>query len=450
MLRIFLASTAAVCLALAAGSAQANSTCVEGVCQERLTADQVLIQADKLVAERRFDEAKPLLAALDSAGQKKMETSFLIGFVAAETGQIDEAISRFRSVLNDHPSQTRVRLELARAMMIKGNNGAADHHFRLAGQDKNLPTEINQLIKTSRSILRDQRNWSFGLDVGIAPDTNINNGTGAETVDVNFGGLYIPLSLDANARQRSGIGQSLATSGRVRLGLASNAKMLIEGNTQVSNYKGKAADDFAVQLGVGPEFNLSGNTTLSLQATGAQRWYGGKRATLGLGGRATLQHEFSTQQRVAVSLDARRNDSSLSADYDGWQFGGYASYERVIARSMIASLGVSVRRDSFASKGHSNTDFGANAGIAGELPLGITASLSGGISRAIFDAPLAFFSNEARADWRYDGRLQLGLRSIRLLGFSPSVTYSYNRNASTLDLYSSDRHRVKFGLARYF
>ena len=41
--------------------------CEEGSCKIRLTADQLLVTAEKLVTEHRFDEAAPMLAALENA-----------------------------------------------------------------------------------------------------------------------------------------------------------------------------------------------------------------------------------------------------------------------------------------------------------------------------------------------------------------------------------------------
>jgi outer membrane protein len=36
------------------------------------------------------------------------------------------------------------------------------------------------------------------------------------------------------------------------------------------------------------------------------------------------------------------------------------------------------------------------------------------------------------------------------MGFSPSVSYTYTLNASSLSLYESKRSRFAFSLARYF
>jgi outer membrane protein len=428
-----------------------EQSCGDGVCTVRLTADQVLAKADLLVSQHAFAEAAPLIAALENAPQYTMERRFLAGYSAIETGDIDTAITQFRAILDNHPEQTRVRLELARALMIKGKTGGADYHYRLAQEDKSLPADVVATIRTARGILRDQRQWHFNFDVGIAPDSNVTNGTNAESIDVAFGNQTVTLRLDDTARAKSGIGQTVGGSGSVRLKLSNKTAFLIDGDGQFVNYKGTAFDDIATQLAAGPEFRLSDTTTLAVQAVAAQRWFGGRSTNTSGGIKSALQHTISNRDRVGISVDARRIESGVSGIYSGWQIGTYATYERVIARSMIASASIFGRRDALNSSAYAGYEFGTNIGIGGELPLGVTAGVSGGISRARNDGPLALFQSQpARSDWRYNARVNVGLRSIRVLGFSPSVTYTYAENASSLSLYDSHRHRFRFALARYF
>jgi hypothetical protein len=117
---------------------------------------------------------------------------------------------------------------------------------------------------------------------------------------------------------------------------------------------------------------------------------------------------------------------------------------------MIASGSLFVRRDALNYSAYASREIGASIGIGGELPHGINAGLSGGISRAEYDAPFKQLSATARRDWRLNARLYVGLRSVRVLGFSPSLTFTYNRNGSNVALYDSQRSRIRFGLMRYF
>jgi outer membrane protein len=419
-------------------------------CTIRATPEQVLAEADRLIAANRFDDAAPLLAALEATPQFAMERRFLLGYSSMETGKTDEAIKHFRAALAIRPDQTRVRLELARALESKGKLGGADHHYRLAQDDGSLPDDVLSTIHSTRGILRDRKSWSTRFDIGIAPDSNINNGTNAQSVDINFGPFQLPVALDGDARRKSGIGQSANVSTTYRTSLAQRTKLLIDVDTSATNYKGKSADDFAVQLAVGPEWQTSDRMSVSLQALGSQRWYGGKTVSQGGGMRAGVQLDLSDGQRVGFSLDGRYAKSGFSDAYSGWNIGGQATYERVVARSLIASATLFGRRDLTEAKAYSGLEFGASVGIGGELPFGINAGVSAGASRATYDGPIAIFSADPRKDWRLNGRAFIGLRKMRVLGFSPSITYNFSQISSSLSLYDSERHKVRFGLARYF
>jgi outer membrane protein len=428
-----------------------QGSCAEGFCTVQLTSAQMLAKASDLVAQHQFDEARPLLLALTNVPGIAPDLHFLAGYIAIESGDTQAAVNHFRAALAVNPKQTRVRLELARALMLQGKKGAADYNFRLAEQDANLPPEIEATIRASRGLLRDTREWHLNTNFGFAPDSNITNGTDAQSVGVNLGNnQIIPLTLDANARRRSGIGQTGSVSGGWRGRLGESWAMLADVDAQGTNYSGTEVDDFTGQIALGPELKLSDATLLSIQGIGSQRWFGGKRASTQFGSRVAVQSTLDAGQRIGLSLDARHTTSAINADYTGWNVGAYATYERVMMRSMVASISVFGRADTLASKAYSSREAGFSLGIGGELKHGINAGISGGVSRAVYDAPLISFASEPRKDWRVNARVYVGIRSIRVLGFSPSVSYSYSRNGASLPLYQSERSRFIFDLARYF
>lgn len=442
---------AASLLSPAAAAAEAvQGRCADGVCRVSLTPDQLLAKASDLVAQHQFADAQPMIAALSALPAYNVQTNFLSGYIAVESGDTKAAIRHFRTALAADPKATRIRLELARALMLEGKRGAADYNFRLAAQDADLPPEIAATIRTSRGLLRDTREWHLSTQFGLAPDTNITNGTNAQTVDLIYGNQTIPLTLDANARRRSGLGQTGSLSAGWRGRLGETLALLVDLDGQGTNYDGSEADDFTGQLAIGPELKLSETVQLSAQAIGSRRWFGGVLASTQFGTRIGLQADIGRTQRIGLTLDGRHTNSALNADYSGWNLGAYATYERVMMRTMVASATVFARTDMLASKAYSSREVGVNLGIGGELRHGINAGVSGGVSRAVFDAPLLAFSPDPRKDWRFNARVYLGLRSIRVWGFSPSVTYSYSRNGASLPLYQSERSRFAFELARYF
>ncbi|QTD57546.1 surface lipoprotein assembly modifier [Parasphingorhabdus cellanae] len=428
-----------------------------GTCRFQVTPAQLLAKAQALVQAKEYDRALPLVEVLGQVPGLRMQQQFLAGYIAVETGDLKKAIKTFRSILDENPGQTRVRLELARSYLMSGKEASADYHFRLAQNDDNLPDEIARTIRNTRSILRDQRVWRFSFDFGFAPDTNINGATNAETIDVYpevispiFGPGKRDLTLDEDARQTSGIGQTAGFSGGVRLKASDRLAFLFDAETRVINYKGKASDDIIGQIAAGPEFRIARYASISLQAVGQQRWYGGRLVTREYGGRMGFQAALSQGQRLGIQLDGRRTESKLSDSFSGWQIGGNATYEHLIGKSLIATAGVFAQRSLLKSDEYSNLNYGVNLGIGGELPFGLNAGVSGSISRSTFDEVEDFYSREKRKDWRSFGRAYIGSRKIKFLGFSPSVDYNYSRVDSNYDLYQMNRHRVNFKLAKFF
>jgi hypothetical protein len=424
--------------------------CTDGICTVRLTAPQLLAAAEKAVSAQRYDEARPMLAALTHAPEMAMERHFLQGYVAAQTNELKTAESEFRAVLRDRPDMTRARLELAQVLLRQGKEAAADHHYRLAEEASDLPPEIEQTIRQVRGFIRSRRNWTFNVNVGLAPDSNINNATSAQAIDIYFTPKPVSVPLNSDARRKSGVGQTVGANGSVRLRLKDGLAMVVDASGQFTNQRGTDADDLSALIAAGPELTLKNDARLAVQAVGYTRIYGGTVAQQGPGVRVSYQQNLPKGQRVSGLIDVRKIDSHFSPAYDGTSYSAYLTYERVIRRSMVASATVYARRDDLRSDSYSSKEIGVNLGIGGELPKGINAGLSTGISRALFDEPVLMLDPDSRKDWRFSGRANIGLRSIRVLGFSPSVTYTFTKTSTNVPLYRNERHRVEFALARYF
>lgn len=454
MIRL-LAALLAPLAVLMAGTAPAAAEsildrCTAETCKARLSPDQLLAEAQELVAARRYAEAKPLLAALATVPALRFEARFLTGFVAEQTGDYGHAEALFRAILNDDPKQTRVRLELGRTLLAMGHAAAADHQFRLAAESEDLPPDIARSIRSVRNIIRSKRAWSVNVDLGIAPDSNINNATGADTITVLFGTQPIPLALDKGAKARSGLGVTGSVDAGLRLPIARDTLLLVDADAFGTEYKRGAYDDLSLELASGPEFKLSDKVRVRAEVVAAQRNFGNRVASRQFGVKGGLELALDDKQRLGFQVDARDTDARFDANYDGVQVGAYATYERVIARSMIASASAFARRDSLRADPYSNTELGGVLGIGGELPKGLNFGVSAGASRAVYDAAIPFFALEPRRDWRLNARLTIGDRAIRVLGFSPTASLSYGRSDSTIAYYATERTRVRLALARYF
>ena len=442
-------AAALMSLSTSAAAQDALPICSFGSCRIELNAAQMLARTEQLVEARRFDEAAPMIAALAQAPEMKLQSRYLSGFVASEQGDYARAADIFKAILADDPNQTRVRLELARAMLGMGQLQGADRQFRMAQQD-DLPPDIARAVRGAREVIRSQRLWRLDMDLGIAPDTNINNATSANSVNIQFGDLSLPVRLDDEARAKSGTGQVASLNAGVRLPVSGRAAILADLNGNGTNYVGRAYDDFMVQGALGPQLHLSDKASIFAQGLAAQRWYGGTDASRQFGARFGGQYAFTDKTRAGLQIDARRTSAQFDRNFSGWQVGAYANAEQAVSRTMLATGGLFVRRDALLAASYSNVELGGSLGIAGELPWGVNFAVNGTGSRAIFDAPMGLFSRDPRRDWRVGANLSLGNRKLRLMGFSPQVNIGWNRTLSNVPIFANDRLRFRFAAARYF
>jgi hypothetical protein len=419
-------------------------------CQVLLTPQQLLGAIERLVVEKRFSDARALIAALQQAPGFTLQTRFLTGYMAAQEGDFASAARAYKAILADDPGQTRVRLELSRAMMALGQGAAADRQLRLAQQSRELDPDLARLVRGAREVIRSRRAFRADLSLGLAPDSNINNATDARVVNVRLGDFELPLSLNKDARARSGTG--ITANGSVATRLPVGGDMFFLGNVDASgtNYPGARFDDYLVQVAAGGDVQLSDTVSASLQGVGAQRWFGGTVASRQVGARAGVQVALDDTRRLGVQADLRRTTSNFDSGFGGWQGGLYASYETPFGKTAVANAQVFARRDWLRSEALSNVELGVGAAVAGELRWGINYSFGGTVSRARFDAPLTIFSAEPRRDWRLISHASLGYRKLRVFGFSPQVSWQASNVDSSLDFFRSERNRFTATLARYF
>lgn len=431
-----------------APSPAGQPACDGASCTLTLSAEELLAVADRLVFARRFEEARPLLAALERSGRFAAETAFLQGYLAAEVGELALAERRLRRALALRPDLVRARLELARVLALSGRHPEADHHFRLA-QAAELPEDVAQVVEASREMLRDRDRLGFNLTFGAAPDSNANNGADETSIDLIVDGRKLPAELDEDARRKAGIGAYGLLALRLRRGWSERAWLVTEAVARGARYSGGAPDESYVSLAAGPEARLAPGLRVSLLATGAAHVRGDETALHALGVRSTL--EWSRPGAVwTASLKASRLGSELSPAYEGGEVGGAVSYRWALSRTAAAAITAHGSRRWARADAYSGLEAGLAAEVGREWPLGLNAGGSVELSFYRADAPLLLLSQDARRDQRAGLRLFVGSRALRWRGFSPSVTYSYARTWSNLSLYDTDRQRLAFEITRFF
>lgn len=411
---------------------------------QQLSAAQMLALAERASAADDLEAAQILYAALerDPVRAVRNEARFRLAALRSAAGDLTGAALLLRRILDEEPGAQRVRLELAVVLQRLGDLSGARRAFREA-QAGGLPDDVARVVDGYVSRLRSLQPYGASLEVGIAPDSNINQSTASDRLGTVFGDLV----LDDAARGRSGLGLLIdadAHAELVRLGAlrfvgrtSVNATGYVE--RQFGSATGKASVGAELQAGAGQ---------LSMQAGAIARNFGGapysrsEFASLDLvgplGRRAQARAEGS-----AEAIDNLRNDLQ-----DGHAYSASVGYERALSSTRGAGIFASVERQSLSDAGYSTT--------SGQLTIfayqsfgqaSVTAAAS--LGRLAADEAL-FIYREARSDRIVRLALSLTHRRLQAFGFTPVVRLIAEENASNIAIYDYRRLRSEFALARAF
>lgn len=410
---------------------------------ENLSAHDVLAIAGNLVDAGRYDEALSLLDRLAADGVGGPERDFLDGMIAMARKDHARAEAMFRKMLAGDPKLVRVRLELARTLFLEKKDEQADYQFRLAIAE-HPPEAVVRNVARFREAIRARRAWRFNLELGVAPDSNINSATTREQVEV----LGLPFRLNEDARAHSGVGLLAAADASVRLRRFHQAPICLGAYGRVLRYGDTRFNDIYVGGEAGPESRLAGGR-LRVAATGLRRWHGGKPLVTTLGGRLKFDKVIGGRTGLEASLAFRHNAYAGRDDVNGWDVEGGVAINRALSPSTLGFAWASVQRSIAHDPGQSNWQGRIGFGVLKELPRGLRPQVTFAAARQVNDAPLALFG-AVRRDWRLEVSASIYKRDWNVMGFAPSLRLTWTRGFSTIALYDQKRLRAEAGIAKAF
>jgi outer membrane protein len=315
------------------------------------------------------------------------------------------------------------------------------------------PTERDRsLSPTAAPPARSARKteWSLRVDASAVADSNVANATDRETVEIDYGGVVLPVPLDPALREHGGIGFGASASAGVDVPVSRMVTFAADAEAYLLDHEGDRTDDASVLIALGPELRWSQATEAAVQLILFERWYGGETANRGVGVRGRLRQQVGDRRHVTLRIDGRVFESGYGEDFGGSQASAYLTYEAVLAPDLAASFGAYARREWLEGERFSSVDWGAFTGFNHFLDRTFAIGASGGVSRIEYDEPLLFLSPDPRRDWRLFGSAYIMTRRPVLWGLVPSLTYTYNRTSSSILFYRADRHRLRLGLSRSF
>ena len=455
---LFRALAATACLLLAV---PAWSAVVEPVppptSRAGMAAD--LAKARALVNRGLFDEALDVLRPLTRGREVEADVRFLIGLAAIGASQrpgvgeedgealLDEAIAALRTMLIADPGLVRVRLELARAFFLKGENNQSRRHFErvLAG---NPPAGVVDNVRRFLAEIRARRRWSLYVGFALAPDTNIG-GTSDERI-IHINGL--PFRRDTEELTTSGIGVSVWSGGEYQYPLGERLRLRTGANASRREYGGSRFDQTFVSGHVGPRWLVDRNTEASVLASVQRRWSASAPDYDALGGWIEAGHRFS--RRVTANARASWHDRRYRTRtfLDGPVADVSLSGTWVVTPTVRANAALGWGRDRPQTEQWRHDRRWLRVGVTVALPRGFTVAGSGELRWADYQGN--WFPHTTGGEPREDRirslRASVHNRAFSWQGFSPQVSLVHEVRTTNAQLYDYKRTGGELRFVRLF
>lgn len=412
----------------------------------QLTAAQLFQYADSARDSGDFATAEAAYRALATNPdiELRSEARFRLALMLADRmGRHRDAAIELRRILDEKPNVARVRLELARMDAMLGRLGAAEREFRAAQASGQLPPDVERAVRFYASALAAAKPVGGSIELALAPDSNINRATRADTLGTVIGDF----TLSDDARAKSGLGLAARAQGYARLPLGTKTRLLARVSGSGDFYRTGKFDDYALALQLGPEFQW-GADRITLSAGPSWRWFGQQPFSKGWGGSAVFQHPLGkrTQLRTEAALsrlDNRRNDLQDSTIY-----AGTLGLDRAFSPRFGGGLQLRASRTAARDPGWSDWTGGGSAYLFREFGR-TTLVIDGNYGRLTADERL-FLYPKKRVDDRYGIGLSATFRAIQWKGIAPFVRLRAERNRSTVGIFDFSRRAAEVGVTSAF
>ncbi len=423
--------------------------------------DEAAIRA--LIENGRFGEA---LARLPPPGRAAgPESSFLYGLAAIgasrrpglsdaeQVALLDSAIAALRAVLIDDPGLVRVRLELARAFFLKGEDSLARRHFErvLAGEP---PPNVAANVGGFLARMRARKRWSFHLGAALAPDSNISSASEERTIYA----LGLPFQRNADELPTSGVGVALWGGAEYQHPLGRRLRLRAGANAALRNYKGSGFDNLSVSGHLGPRWLLDAHTEASLLASVRRNWVGGLPGVSGLphsrelGARLELGHRASPRVTTFAQASWHRRRHRSRTELDGPVVDASLSGAWAVAPTLRLRLSGGYRRERPLLLRWRHHSRWLEAGVSAALPRGFTVGGGAEIRWTAYRGD--WWPNtrdgSSRRDRTLSLRISLHNRGVTVHGFSPELVLVKEKRTSNAQLYDYRRIRGELRFVRQF
>ena len=419
-------------------------------------------EARALMDAGRYMEAVSVLGPLVQGEVVEANTLFLYGLAAlggSQQGEVpegtreallDQAIASFRAMLIEAPGLVRVRLELARAFFLKGEDGLARRHFEyvLAGDP---PAAVVSNVQRFLSEIEGRGRWSYRIGAALAPDSNIGGTSEERTIYI----FDLPFERDQGELTTSGVGVSVWGGAEYQKPVSESVRVRAGAEFARREYGGSEFDQFFLGSHLGPRWQVDGNTGVSVLASARQRWLGTVPDHRGLGGRVEVNRRVSRSVTAGASASWHGRRYRTRDHLDGPVFDGALRAAWIALPTVRFELSGGYGWERPRSERWRTRSHWAGLGVSVILPLGFNVGAGAEMRWTDYhESEGSWFPNiddgSAREDRTRSVRLSVHNRGFTLMGFSPELVAVHEERETNAQLYDYERTRGELRFVRQF
>jgi len=411
-----------------------------------LSAAQVFAIAEQLARKGKPDEAIRVLQVItqDKNPDYRAEARVRIARLLVAKGDLYGAARWYRRLLDEKPNAAAVRIELAQVLARLGDEQAAAGQLRRAQASPGLPEPVAQGLQRSVAYLRSQAPLSLDVSFGLAPDTNINAATTADSINI-YG---LPFALSQSGRATSGIGATYSAQLTARQKLGPAARWITQIGSSGNLYRDDAYDDVSFFASSGPEITARFGS-IHPAITLGQRLYG-----------ASFLYDYYGESITALIQQGRKGQFTLSGSVQPFHYAAARAqqsgvtrtaslaYDRALSPRFTVHGGVSVSRADAQYAGYALTSASGEIAASRDFrPITLYGRVS--YTRGWEGVDYPPFST-SRDDKTVEGDAGVIFRRLSFHGLSPQLKATYIRADSPINLFQYRRLRGEISLIGSF
>ena len=391
-----------------------------------------------------FETAETIYRALatNPAVEIRSEARFRLARMFENERRLTDSAVLLRTILDEQPNAQRVRLELADLLVTLGDEAGARRELR-AVRAGELPPEVAQQVDRFSEALRARKPMGATLDIAIASDSNVNRATRSDTLGTVIGDF----TLDKNARAQSGRGIAVQGQSYGRIALSRDANLLGTLSASANLYRKSRFNDVSLGASFGPELTL-GSFQLHPSLGASRRWYGHSPFTDAASLRLDAAHPISATAQIHGALAGSRIWNHMNSLESGQSYSGSVSIEAALSETSGGGITLTGIRQSLRDPGYSDTS--GEVSLFGWHEAGrVTLSSAVTFGRLVADERLLLYPQK-RDDIIYRATLAATARQVQFRGFAPSLSFTWERNRSPIEIYDYGRTVFNMGVVRAF